>query len=223
MTVQLTHFGHACVLAEIQTDGRTVRALFDPGTYSSGFDDLADLDLIFITHAHPDHLDLDKLPALVTRNPDVEVVADQDTANALLDGVGGAEVTRVVSAGERVTVGGIDVTVTGGNHADIHPALPPSSNTGFILDDTVFHPGDSFDAPPSEIDILLLPIGGPWMKIGEAIDYLREVAPRYVIPIHQAGLAAAHQHMHTGLITNLAPDGTQVRVLDAGVPQTITL
>jgi L-ascorbate metabolism protein UlaG (beta-lactamase superfamily) len=40
-TVQITHYGHACVLAELP-DG--TRILFDPGTYSAGFEDLTGLD-----------------------------------------------------------------------------------------------------------------------------------------------------------------------------------
>jgi len=37
-TLRLTHYGHACVLAELP-DG--TRILFDPGTYSADFEDLA--------------------------------------------------------------------------------------------------------------------------------------------------------------------------------------
>jgi L-ascorbate metabolism protein UlaG (beta-lactamase superfamily) len=35
--IRLTHYDHACVLAELP-DG--TRILFDPGTYSAGFEDL---------------------------------------------------------------------------------------------------------------------------------------------------------------------------------------
>src|SRR5277367_2154578 len=65
--VRITHYGHACVLAELPD--RT-RVLFDPGTYSAGFEDLAGLDAVLVTHEHPDHFDAERLPRLVEANPD---------------------------------------------------------------------------------------------------------------------------------------------------------
>jgi L-ascorbate metabolism protein UlaG (beta-lactamase superfamily) len=49
-TIRITHYGHACVLAELA--GRT-RVLFDPGTYSAGFEELTGLDAVLITHDIP--------------------------------------------------------------------------------------------------------------------------------------------------------------------------
>ena len=46
--MQITHFGHSCLLVEI--DGTKV--LFDPGNFSHGFDGIDDLDAILITHQH---------------------------------------------------------------------------------------------------------------------------------------------------------------------------
>jgi hypothetical protein len=57
------------------------------------------------------------------------------------------------------------------------------------------------------------------MTIGAGVDYLRAVAPRVAVPIHQAGLAPVHQELHHRLLTNLAPAGTEVVVLDHAVPQ----
>jgi L-ascorbate metabolism protein UlaG (beta-lactamase superfamily) len=61
--MRLTHYGHACVLLELPQ-----RVLIDPGAYSAGFEQLEDLDLVLVTHAHPDHLDVDRLRALVVNN-----------------------------------------------------------------------------------------------------------------------------------------------------------
>jgi L-ascorbate metabolism protein UlaG (beta-lactamase superfamily) len=68
--------------------------------------------------------------------------------------------------------------------------------------------------PDGPVRILLLPAGGPWMKLAEAADYLRAVAPEIAIPIHQAGLASIHQQLHYQVLRGLAPSGTTVRVLD---------
>jgi hypothetical protein len=59
------------------------------------------------------------------------------------------------------------------------------------------------------------------MKLGEGVDYLRAVAPRIAVPIHQAGLAEVHQRMHHHLLGKLAPAGTEVVVLKHAVPQMV--
>lgn len=51
--MQVTHFGHACVLVDLGT----ARILIDPGEWSEGFSGLRDLSGILITHKHSDHLD----------------------------------------------------------------------------------------------------------------------------------------------------------------------
>jgi L-ascorbate metabolism protein UlaG (beta-lactamase superfamily) len=186
--ISLTHFGHACVLAELPGGPRI---LFDPGTYSTGFEDLTGLDAILITHEHPDHHDQERLADLVKANPGAQVVT--------VDG------------------GSFDVTVLAGDHAVVHPDVPLVRNNAYQVGDILFHPGDSFTMPSGPVRILLLPAGGPWMKAGEAVDYLRAVAPEIAIPIHQAGLAEIHQQLHYGLFRGLAPAGTTVRVLDHGV------
>jgi L-ascorbate metabolism protein UlaG (beta-lactamase superfamily) len=198
--LRLTHYGHACVLAELP-DG--TRLLFDPGTYSSGFEDLAGLDAILITHEHPDHHDTERVPNLAKANPGAQLVTVADEEE------------------EVVTAGGAEVRIQHGDHAVIHPALPNVTNNAYQVGDLLFHPGDSFTRPQSPVRILLLPTGGPWMKVSESIDYLRAVAPEIAIPIHQAGLASIHQQLHYQLFRNLAPSGTTVRVLDHGATETV--
>jgi L-ascorbate metabolism protein UlaG (beta-lactamase superfamily) len=63
--MQLTHFGHSCLLAEFDH----TRLLFDPGTFAHGFEGITGLSAILITHQHPDHVDVARLPALLEGNP----------------------------------------------------------------------------------------------------------------------------------------------------------
>lgn len=194
-TMRITHYGHACVLAELP-DG--TRILFDPGTYSAGFEDLTGLDAIFITHSHPDHHDTERRARLAKANPDARVVTTDD-------------------AGDLATAGGASVRVLPGEHAVVHPALPNVTNNAYQVGDLLFHPGDSFTMPAGPVRILLLPAGGPWMKLGESADYLRAVAPEIAVPIHQAGLADIHRQLHYQVFRSLAPSSTTVHVLDHGI------
>jgi L-ascorbate metabolism protein UlaG (beta-lactamase superfamily) len=193
--MKITHFGHACTLIETST----ARVLVDPGSFSSGFEDVENLDAIVITHQHADHVDVDRVPALVKRNPGVRVFADAATAQLLAP----QDVsTTLLSLGDRLQVADTTIDVVGGTHAVIHPDIPDISNAGLIFDDgAAYHPGDALFVPPQQVDILLTPISGPWLRIADPIDFVRAVAPRVVVPIHEATLA--NPALHLTLVTNL--------------------
>jgi L-ascorbate metabolism protein UlaG (beta-lactamase superfamily) len=208
--MQFVHFGHACVLAETAT----TRLLFDPGTFSKGFEDLRDLDAILITHQHFDHLDEARLPALVGANPGARLIVDPASAETVAALGLRAEVAR---PGDLLDVGGSKVHAVNGNHAIIHPEVPVPPNVGYVVDDGAFyHPGDSFFRPLETIDVLAIPTGAPWLKLSEAIDFLRIVKARVALPIHEAVLAMPQ--MHYGGFADLGPAGTEVRVLTPGEP-----
>jgi L-ascorbate metabolism protein UlaG (beta-lactamase superfamily) len=203
--MKITHFGHACLLVETGD----ARLLFDPGTDSSGFEDLRDLTAILITHEHDDHVDYAKLPALIAANPGVVLVADRDTA-AKLDGA------RSVESGDALELGGVTVDVVGGSHERIYQNVPDCTNAGYLVNGGAFyHSGDSYFVPDATIDILALPTSGPWLKLGDAITFLHAVGPRVAIPMHEAQLA--HTGLSYGMIGAFKPDTTDFVPLDRGV------
>jgi L-ascorbate metabolism protein UlaG (beta-lactamase superfamily) len=208
--VQVTHYSHSCVLL----DTGTARLLIDPGTLSPGFEDVRGLDAVFVTHQHPDHIDKDRLGPLLRANPDARLFVDSGTAGGLSD-----IDHEVIAPGESVQVGGSRVDVLGGDHAVIHPDIPIVPNNAYLIDGKWLHPGDSFTEPPSPVDVLFLPTGAPWLKLSEAVDYLRAVAPRVAVPIHEAVLAMPQ--MHYGRFVDLGPEATTVRVLDSAEPVTV--
>lgn len=208
--MQITHYGHACVLLET---GRA-RLLFDPGAFSSGFEQLRELDAVLITHQHFDHVDQERLPALLAANPGARLITDPATAELLAGQDRAPEPARV---GESFDVGGTRVDVVGGRHAVIHPDIPVIDNAGLVVDGGAFyHPGDSFHVPEQRIDVLGLPSSGPWLKLAEAVDFLRAVAPRAAVPIHEKVLSVPDVHYR--LFEQLGPEGTELRVLDERTP-----
>lgn len=184
--MQLTHFGHSCLLADFPSrsgEGSTI--LFDPGVFSHGFEGITGLSAILITHQHPDHADVDRLPALIEANPQAALYADPQTAAQLGDP------WRAVNAGDEFTVGDLTVRGVGGKHAVIHPELPVIDNISYLVGDDahaarLMHPGDALFVPGEPVDVLATPAAAPWLKISEAVDYLRAVAPTHAVPIHQA-------------------------------------
>ncbi len=93
--MQLTHFGHSCLLAEF---GQT-KVLFDPGSFAHGFEGITGLSAILITHQHPDHVDVSRLPALLEANPDAPLYADPQTTAQL------GEPCQAVHVGDELSVG----------------------------------------------------------------------------------------------------------------------
>jgi L-ascorbate metabolism protein UlaG (beta-lactamase superfamily) len=208
--MQVTHFGHSCVLL----DTGAARLLIDPGTFSAGFEDVTGLDAVLVTHQHPDHLDPDRLPALLRGNPDARLIVDSGTAGQL-----GDVDHETVEPGATVQVAGARVEVLGGQHAVIHPDIPRIVNNAYLVDGRHLHPGDALDTVPDDVDVLFLPAAAPWSKISETIEYLRAVAPRTAVPIHQAILA--NPAVFYGHFDRLGPEKTTFRPLDAGEATTL--
>ena len=211
--MQITHFGHACVLVETGS----ARLLIDPGSFSAGFENARELDAILITHQHPDHLDFSRVPALLDANPDAQLVTDPGSAEMIRER--DLPVTEV-RPGNAMDINDTIVNVVGGEHAVIHPDIPIVPNTGFVIDHGAFyHPGDSFHLPAESIDVLALPTGAPWLKLSEAVDFLRAVAPRSAVPIHEAVLAMPE--LHYRMFDTLKPEGTKVDVLTRSEPTAV--
>lgn len=206
--MRITHLGHSCLLVE---DG-DARVLLDPGVYSSGFAELTALTGVLVTHQHPDHLDQDALSGLLERNPDAALHSDPGSAERLA--ANGIQATAV-HAGDVLDLG-TRVEVLGELHAVIHPDVPVIPNRCYLVGGRFFHPGDSFTVPQAEVEILGVPAGAPWLKISEAVDFLRAVAPRTAIPIHDKVLAVPE--MSFNLLRRLKPATTTFQVLDDGVP-----
>jgi L-ascorbate metabolism protein UlaG (beta-lactamase superfamily) len=210
--VKVRKLGHACLLVE--SDG--ARVLLDPGSFAPGFEDLRDLDAVFVTHQHPDHLDVDRVDALLAANPTAAIYSDPGSAEIL--GERGHAATSV-AAGDLLEVEGLAVEVFGAEHAEVHPDIPRIPNTGYLLGDRLFHPGDALTLPGRPVDVLALPTAAPWLKAAEAVEYLRAVSPRVAVPIHDR--AAGSPQMYYGLFRQLAPAGTAVEILDDGEPRTL--
>lgn len=210
--MRLTHFGHSCLLAAF---GDTT-VLFDPGNFSHGFEGITGLAAILITHQHPDHADLARLPALIDANPGAALYADPQTAAQL------GEPWQPVQVGDAFAVGSLRVRGVGGVHAVIHPELPMIDNISYLIGDDdhaarLMHPGDALFVPGEPVDVLAAPAAAPWMKISEAVDYLRAVAPRAAVPIHQGIIAPDARGIYHGRLAEMGRTDFQVLPAESDV------
>lgn len=205
--MRLTKYGHSCLLVE---EG-PARLLLDPGTLSGGFEELEGLTAVLVTHQHADHLDVGRLRGLLDRNPGVRVLCDEGSAEQLA--TAGAAV-EVVHDGDQLDAGGVAVRVSGRDHAVIHADIPVVPNVGYLVGGRLFHPGDAFTLPGQPVEVLAVPAGAPWLKVSEAVDYLRQVRPRVAVPVHELVLSTAGKAIHYRQLEQLG--GAALRVLDDG-------
>lgn len=218
--MRITHLGHSCLLVEM--DG--ARLLLDPGTLSFGFEELAGLDAVVITHQHADHVDVEKLPVLLEANEDALLLAEPETA-ADLSGAGIE--ARPLHPGDRIQVAGVSVSALGGQHGVIHPDVPRVGNVAVLVGTSradggtgqLMHPGDSYAETPEGVDVLALPLSAPWAKVSETIDFLRAVRPAVAVPVHDGQLQQpAGRGLYLSLCGSLAREGTVLRDLAGAGP-----
>lgn len=178
--MNITKFGHCCLLIEV--DG--ARILTDSGNYNET-PMVTDIDAILITHEHQDHCHVESLQIVLAKNPAARVITHAGVGK-VLDEAGIK--WEAIADGEAKEIKGVKLESHGTEHACIHHDLPPVQNTGFLIAEKLFYPGDSFHNPGKDIEILALPVAGPWMRLEEAIEYAKVVKPRVVFPVHDGML-----------------------------------
>ena len=213
--MRLTHLGHACLLVE--TGGQ--RILIDPGVFSPGIVDVTGLDVILITHQHADHVDLQRLPAMLEVNPQARLYAEPQAAAVMAEAGIASEHTV---AGEELTFGRVLIMPVGEKHALINEGLPRIGNLGVVLraegEPSLFHPGDAYDGEPGQIDILALPLSAPWAASRDTVAFAQRIAPRVSVPIHDVLLSSIGRQLYLSQVQSLGPEDMEVRDLSGGAP-----
>ena len=143
-------------------------------------------DIIFITHAHEDHLQPDEIERL--RKDGTKLVAPHDIAAGL-----SGDVTPV-APGESHEVGGVHfTTVPAYNTREEALQFHPQANrwVGYVLElggARYYHAGDTdhlLELEAIVADVAFLPIGGYYtMDPDEAAGLARSMQPKLAVPMH---------------------------------------
>jgi L-ascorbate metabolism protein UlaG (beta-lactamase superfamily) len=188
----LTKFTHSCV----RLDDGDHTLVIDPGIFSELDAALDGADEVLITHEHPDHVDVDRVRSAARADSQLRIRTPPNLAAALDLG----DQVVAVTPGERFEAAGFAVEVFGGQHALLHPTVPVVQNNCYLIDETVYHPGDSVIVPTKPVRLLLLPIHAPWSSTADAMDFVVSVRPPRAIQIHDAllnerGLSFVEAHV----------------------------
>ena len=205
--MKVTKIGHSCMV--IKEGDLTI--VTDPGSYTyDGAKDLTGVDVILISDEHQDHFDSQSIEALLKNNPGAKIITQKSIQKLLADK--GIQ-SELLLDKQETEVKGVKIEGCGEKHAMLHSSIPQSDNTGYIIANKLFYPGDALTVPHKQIEVLALPVGGPWLKSSEVIDYVLEVKPKFVFPVHDGSLKSSFLPQMLGRIVEpqgikmVTPDG----------------
>ncbi len=184
--MKVTKYEHATLLVSIGDDN----LIIDPGVFLS-LADFSRVLAVVITHEHQDHWTPDQLGRILERSPDAKILGPAGVAKAAAEFD-----VQVVKAGDTVEVGSFSLTFFGEKHAVIHESIAVPDNVGVLVNDELYYPGDSFTVPDVAVGTLAAPVGAPWLKIGEAMDFVLAVAPERAFFAHDMHLSVAGKEIH---------------------------
>jgi L-ascorbate metabolism protein UlaG (beta-lactamase superfamily) len=188
--VRIIKYTHACVRLEL--DGAVL--IIDPGTWSEPYA-LRGADAVLVTHEHTDHIDVLRLAGL---GAPVYAPAGADIA--------GLDVIEV-EPGDEFTAAGFGITAAGGRHAAVFGGQPACPNLGYLIENSLYHPGDSLHVPGWPVETLLVPIQAGWLKSADAIEFVRAVAPERAFGIHDGQVNARGLGSLNGWLADQARHG----------------
>ncbi len=177
--MRITKIGHCCLVIE----DKGVKLLTDPGNFTTGQNEVTGISAVLITHEHADHFHIDSLKKVLANNPSARVITNTAVSTLLAKE---SIPFEIVAHKDETDVGGILIQGYGDTHAEIYITIPPVENTGYMIGEKLFYPGDAFYDPGIPVDILALPVAGPWMKISDAIEYARTINPKIAFGVHDA-------------------------------------
>jgi L-ascorbate metabolism protein UlaG (beta-lactamase superfamily) len=122
------------------------------------------------------------LKKVLENNPEATVITNK-SVGLILDKEN-IKYTKI-EEGEKIEIEGVAISGFGNIHAEIYEDFGKVQNTGYMIGNLCYG-GDAFNYPDADVDILALPIVGPWMKLREAIEYAKNIRPRICFPVHDA-------------------------------------
>lgn len=197
--MRVTKHEHAALT--IEEHGKQL--IVDPGAFTLPLLELDNVVAVVLTHEHPDHWTPEHLTRIRSAAPDAPIYGPEGVASA----AAGFDITTV-RPGDTIIVEPFTLTFFGGTHQVIHESLPQIDNVGVLVNKKFYYPGDSYAVPDGvEVELLAAPLGAPWLKIGDAMDYVLAVKPRLTFGTHDMTLSVIGRDMHRARLTWAATQG----------------
>lgn len=176
--MKITKYPQSCFVLEKASR----RIIIDPGNFvaqSYTPEQLGKLEGVLITHQHADHADPDLIKSIVSAGT-CEVVANPSVAESLGDDL----VTHQVGDGDVFDLASFHIKTFNLMHGDMADGSPGPFNTGYIIDDVFFHPGDGIEVMNLTVPVSAVPIGGPDISPRDIYDFIKAIGAHTIIPMH---------------------------------------
>lgn len=183
--MRITKYEHATLQLSVGDESIVI----DPGMFLSQ-PEFGPITAVVITHEHADHWTPDNLRRILDKNPDARLFGPAGVARAA-EGFA----IETVADGDVVEVGSFQLAFFGARHAVIHSSIPVIDNVGVLVNGEFYYAGDSYTVPDAAVGTLAAPAGAPWLKIGEAMDFVLAVAPKRCLYVHDNTLSTAGKQM----------------------------
>lgn len=172
--MKVTRYFQSCLLIE---DGNA-RILIDPsGQEKQRIGEFGKLDAVFYTHEHSDHFDAGLAQAFVEEGI-APVYANASTAKQI-------EASKTVTEdGQEFVVHGMKIKAIELPHCLMVDGSTSVQNTGYLVNDKLFHPGDGKELEGLQAEFLAVPLSGPDISPHDAFKFCKQVQAKRVIPIH---------------------------------------
>ena len=204
--MELTKYEHACFTLE--KDGKCL--VIDPGSLTTDLSISENIIAVIVTHDHADHFSEKLLAEIISKNPTALIIGPEEVTSKL-----SSYDTRTVHGGDSFAVEGFDLDFYGDAHAVIHPDVPVGQNVGVLVEDRLYYPGDSFTIPEKSVDTLALPIAAPWLKVDEAVEFMKSISARFSFPTHDAVLSTAGKQIIDSMVGHFAEEiGIEYKRID---------
>ena len=180
--MKIKKLGHCALI--IEEKGK--RILTDPGSWTSSQQEKEqNIDLIIITHEHQDHVHIESLKKVLENNPKANIITNVGVGK-LLDEAGIKY--EILKDKEAKDFSGISIEAHACKHAEIFEDIFQVENTAFFIGERLFYPGDAFYNSGKSVEILALPVAGPWANVKEVINYALAINPKVCFPVHDGML-----------------------------------
>ena len=171
--MKITRYFQSCLLIE---EG-DARLLIDPsGQESDRVNEFGLVDAVLYTHEHPDHFDAALAKNFADKKADI--YANASTASKM-------PITPVtVTDGQEFEIKGVKIKALELPHCLMSDGSEGPQNTGYLINQKLFHAGDGKELDGLNVDILALPIAGPDISFKDAVDFIKQVKAATIVPIH---------------------------------------
>ena len=207
--MQITKLGHCCLVLDIGN----VKIITDPGSFTDAQNTLTGISILLITHEHTDHYHVESVTAIVKNNPDIDVVCNKAVSALIVKENIPCKVS-VVGDGESVTLHGVLIEGFGVEHAKVYGDMPNVENTGYMVAGKFYFPGDNFQAPGKAVEVLALPVAGPWMKISDAVDFAKLIKAPKAFGVHDGMIVPSFRGFVAMMLKNFVPETEYTALAD---------